>query len=297
MRKIFMILLLAAMALTVGGYGNVFADDEVVITADKVTGDISFDPNHRMWAAAKPYNVPLICQTITNPKNIHCATSKILVSVVTNGKQIGIKMDWVDVSKDELNIQHEQFRDAAAVMFPVKAGDEPSFTMGNAGNMVNIWHWKSEWQKDHTGSTAATERMDMEDVYPYMSADWYVDEEPDGKVSYHDRQGKHLGSFDPAASSGNIFSKIDKRRSAVEDLNAEGFGTLTTQETQNVDGHGAWNQDGWRVVFVRDLADSDKNDVQLTGDSTPIAFAVWDGSNSERNGLKSISRWNVLKLK
>ena len=30
--------------------------------------------------------------------------------------------------------------------------------------------------------------------------------------------------------------------------------------------------------------------------SVPIAFAVWDGTNVERNGMKALSTWFTLKL-
>ena len=43
------------------------------------------------------------------------------------------------------------------------------------------------------------------------------------------------------------------RVSAVEDLNAEGFSTLTTQANQDVDGEGNWRNNRWSVVFKRNL--------------------------------------------
>ena len=292
MRKIFLIAFLTSMAFVFSGYERAAAE-EINIIAGKISGEISLDPAHAVWRGRPTSNVLLNCQVITEPKNIGCATKLVVVSAVTNGKQIGIRLEWSDQSKDELNIAHEQFRDAAAIQFavkPAKPGDEPAYTMGNKGDMVNIWHWKAEWQKD------GDRRQDMEDVYPGMSADWYVDEEPDGKISYHDRQGKNLGSFDPAAYSNNIFSKIELRKSPVEDLNAEGFGSLTTQASQDVNGYGTWDKNGWKVVFIRDLADKDVNDVRFSGAKIPLAIAVWDGSNNERNGLKSISEWNYLEI-
>jgi DMSO reductase family type II enzyme heme b subunit len=45
------------------------------------------------------------------------------------------------------------------------------------------------------------------------------------------------------------------------------------------------------------LSTGDANDVQFKqGMSVPVAFAVWDGSNVERNGMKGISTWFTLKL-
>jgi DMSO reductase family type II enzyme heme b subunit len=50
-------------------------------------------------------------------------------------------------------------------------------------------------------------------------------------------------------------------------------------------------------VVKRTLETSDANDVQFKGGaSVPIAFAVWDGSNIERNGMKALSTWFTLKL-
>lgn len=293
MRKILLVVFLVLAAFVFGCYER-DAAAEVTITAVKTSGDISLDPAHAVWKSASTVIIPLNCQVITEPKNMNCATRVVEVGALTNGKEIAVRLSWSDQSKDEMNIQHEQYRDAVALEFAVKtvkAGDEPAYTMGNAGDMVNIWHWKAEWQKD------GERRVDMEDQYPNMSVDWYVDEAPDGKISYHDRQGKNLGSFDPAAYTGNIFSRIDLRRSPVEDLNAEGFGSLTTQKSQDVDGYGTWDKNGWQVVFKRTLTDKDANDVQFGSGKFPLAFAVWDGSNNERNGLKSISEWNYLEIK
>jgi DMSO reductase family type II enzyme heme b subunit len=50
-------------------------------------------------------------------------------------------------------------------------------------------------------------------------------------------------------------------------------------------------------VVKRALTTSDPNDVQFkAGASVPVAFAVWDGANVERNGMKGISTWFTLKL-
>jgi DMSO reductase family type II enzyme heme b subunit len=51
------------------------------------------------------------------------------------------------------------------------------------------------------------------------------------------------------------------------------------------------------VVVKRTLENGDANDTQFkSGMSIPIAFAVWDGANIERNGMKSLSTWFTLKL-
>jgi hypothetical protein len=43
------------------------------------------------------------------------------------------------------------------------------------------------------------------------------------------------------------------------------------------------------------LTNSDKNDTQFKGGKAPMAIAVWNGQNKERNGQKGITQWNELK--
>ncbi|MBT6716026.1 MAG: hypothetical protein HOB18_00090 [Nitrospina sp.] len=81
----------------------------------------------------------------------------------------------------------------------------------------------------------------------------------------------------------------------VEDLNAEGFSTLTYQSIQNVKGTALWKENTWRLIFNRDLVDDDANDVQFE-QSVLMAVAVWNGSNKELNGQKGVAGWMLLKF-
>ena len=64
-------------------------------------------------------------------------------------------------------------------------------------------------------------------------------------------------------------------------------------------GSGNWSNSEWSVVFIRPISTADANDAQLDklGDYVPVAFAIWDGSNGERDGLKSVTSWHYLKMK
>jgi DMSO reductase family type II enzyme heme b subunit len=106
--------------------------------------------------------------------------------------------------------------------------------------------------------------------------------------------GKNEGVFNAGIATGNILSDNTMRRSAVEDLNAEGFSTLTTQASQDVDGEGNWRNNRWAVVFKRALKTGDSNDVQLGGGKASMAIAIWNGQNKERNGQKAVTQWNTL---
>lgn len=83
--------------------------------------------------------------------------------------------------------------------------------------------------------------------------------------------------------------------SPVDDLNAEGFSTLTAQEHKDVFGKGIRSEKGWRVVFKRKLANADSGDIQFEN-YTPMAIAAWNGSNRETNGQKGIAGWILLRF-
>ena len=51
------------------------------------------------------------------------------------------------------------------------------------------------------------------------------------------------------------------------------------------------------LEFVRELKSRDADDVRFeNGKPVPIAFAVWDGQNRDRNGRKVVSNWHKLIL-
>ncbi|WKZ15638.1 MAG: hypothetical protein QY317_17240 [Candidatus Jettenia caeni] len=50
----------------------------------------------------------------------------------------------------------------------------------------------------------------------------------------------------------NLLSELS-RGMVVEDLNAEGFGTLTTQEHQDVNGCSKYKNGVWTVIMYRSL--------------------------------------------
>jgi DMSO reductase family type II enzyme heme b subunit len=266
-------------------------------------------------------------QMITNPMWPAPATKWVNVRAVNNGKEIAVRLSWTDSTRNDIMVRSQQYKDQAAIMFPVnQSGEEPPFTMGGDGERVNIWQWKATWNKEGAGQSGNSGMQDMEDQYKYMamgSAGYYM-YEPGGKLSgqepahssgskataakgmgasdiskrgtYTDfGMGKNEGVFNAARTLGNILSDASLRVSAVEDLNAEGFSTLTTQAHQDVKGSGNWSNNRWSVVFKRSLTNGDANDTQFKTGKTPMAIAVWNGQNKERNGQKAVTQWNELQ--
>jgi DMSO reductase family type II enzyme heme b subunit len=314
------------IAFTLGMFAVANAAD---IKAVKVSGAIPTSPDNPFWSerygptALKHVIIDMDPQMITNPMWPNPSTKYVFVKAATNGKEIAVHLEYNDPTRNDIMVQSQQYKDQAAIMFPVnQSGEEPPFTMGGDGERVNIWQWKATWNDE--GKTSGS-MSDMEDQYAYMvmgTGSYYI-YEPDGKLSGLDTahksgtktgsykskgagditkratnidfgMGQNEGVFNPGRATGNILSDARMRVSAVEDLNAEGFSTLTTQAQQDVDGEGNWRNNRWSVVFKRALKTGDANDSQFNGGKTPMAIAIWDGNNKERNGQKAVTQWNTL---
>jgi len=86
----------------------------------------------------------------------------------------------------------------------------------------------------------------------------------------------------------------------VENVTAVGPQTVTPLKgrRQKIMGNGVWDGEKWRVVFVRKRKADSKEKVDLQKDELiPIGFAVWNGSEKDRNGQKMVSTWYDLNLK
>ena len=58
-----------------------------------------------------------------------------------------------------------------------------------------------------------------------------------------------------------------------------------------------WSQGHWTIVMLRTLAGGPEAATLVPGASTQIGFAVWNGSNEERAGLKAVSvDWTPLEI-
>jgi len=312
------------------------SEEPRVISVKKVSGDISLDPFAPVWADAPSTTIALVPQNVAEPMEFSPAVKQVAVNAVMNQKEIALRLEWVDPHKNSFALRHEDYRDSAAIMFPVDpTGEMPPEEvqeilpfMGDDGSAVNIWHWKADWEREQGVE------LPLDDFqYPNMQADYYINEEEGtdravpaatsdtgeycsdcvgnankskklghAKVAAQtimSSEGDNQGVYDAATHLNNILAKESLRFSSVEDLNAEGFGTLTTQDSQDVKGYGVHGNNVWRITVKRTIATKDKGDTQFSkfDGFVPIAFAVWEGSQGERDGLKGRSTWHYLKVK
>ena len=261
----------------------------LTISVAYVTGELPVaDPFSELWNQATAVEVPLSAQIIAKPIQPATNIKSVTTRALHNGEEIALMMEWADPTRDESVLRVEDFRDGAAVQFPL-AESLPFYCMGQQGGDVNIWHWKADWQ------AAINARQELHDQFPNMYVDQYpfTEEGEDAlTAAYTDI------AYLTAQAAGNLMA-ADVHASPVENLVAGGFGSLTSQplERQNVQGYGEWSDGVWRVIYSRSLASAESDDVSLAPQTVySVAFAAWDGSNEERNGTKSTSQWVSLQL-
>lgn len=246
-----------------------------LIVAKKTDQDIPLNPFSSLWQQAKEAKIPLVPQTAVKPRTPVSQNRELTVRVLYNDKDVGILLEWVDSERNETMAGVDSFADAAAVAFPMKYGAGqalPYIGMGHKGNPINIWHWKASWQADIDKGFQG------------------VDETAKGQVptvaTTQNFSGEQAGS--PLAKK--------KHKGPVENLLAEGFGTLTSTGEDALEGKGVFQDGRWHVVIKRRLGGSAESVALDRGGLVPVTFAVWDGAKKERNGMKGITRWRFLRF-
>jgi len=169
-----------------------FSVQAATIKATKVSGPIPTDPTGPFWSerygpTARTHKIlDMEPQMITNPMWPDPSTKYVFVKAASNGREIAVHLEWLDPTRDDIMVRSQQYKDQAAIMFPVnQSGEEPPFTMGGEGERVNIWQWKATWDKEGSGSNDNAAMMDLEDHYKYMvmgSGSYYM-YEPGSKQS------------------------------------------------------------------------------------------------------------------
>lgn len=88
-------------------------------------------------------------------------------------------------------------------------------------------------------------------------------------------------------------------RNAAENLWADGFGSLARLPVQDVKAYGRHRDGKWQVAFYRAFRSAEPKAGKLSPTPAarqPIAFAVWDGRNNERDGFKAVTMsWQSLR--
>lgn len=255
------------------------------------------DFNALIWTNQKSNKLPIARQNFTYPNLQTASVDSISVKSVYRTNQVAFLMEWNDSSKN-VEVDIDKFCDQIAVEFPLNSNEIPSYMMGNKDGMVHIVHWKAIWQEDNEKGY-----RDVQVMYPNMWVDVYP-----GLESYLDRSKRiyaqditseqiietHSFGNMPGTYSHNPMSQI-KRKEPVEEANAEGFGTIATQETQQARAWGEWANGKWKVCVVVPV--NTGNIYKATfKEKTKVAFALWDGGFQNIGGRKHFIPWVDLIL-
>jgi DMSO reductase family type II enzyme heme b subunit len=278
----FTIVFAAAVAIAATACGRVPAPvPEVVAISAAALPD---DPAAEAWQAAPEHVAALLLQDLVEPRLMKASTPDVRVRALTDGSRIAFRLEWLDAEANDLP-GAGRFMDGCAVQVPQKAAvSAPDPQMGMTGNGVQITFWRADWQAsvDGRGDT-------IRELYPNAAIDHYPFDAPALEAG-SDAQAQAARRYAPADAVGN--RRGGPRTSAVEDLIAEGPGTLAPAGAALSSGRGVRTATGWAVVISRPMPDG------LTPTSrTQVAFAVWEGSAQEAGSRKMRSGWIGLSMR
>ncbi|MBI2935687.1 MAG: hypothetical protein HYY31_02595 [Chloroflexi bacterium] len=248
-------------------------------------------PSDPLWEKAEPVRIALNPQDIVVPRLKEAGAKAINVRALYDADRLTLLLEWLDAHKDTDLGTVLQYRDAVAMQFPEDLSPPtPSFTMGQKGKGVVIYHWKSDWQFGQL--------YDVGEAYPNMYGDWYqFSGVPIGAIpEATDYLTSGRKEYLTAAAVGNALADplVQQKLGPVQKMRAEGFGTIEPHPTQDAQGRGLWRDGSWQIFIS-----VPRKQAAFTfeeGTTVPIGFAVWDGSRNERNGQKAFSFWNNLSL-
>jgi len=275
-------LLATVVALAVvGAAGAAAAADTEVLVTRRAT--LPADPADTAWNDVAPTRVALVPQDMVEPRQLQVTTSEVFARAVSDGSRIAFRLEWADASRDDM-VKPAQFTDACAVQLPRDAAaDVPAPQMGESGRQVEITYWRASWQAMVDGRPDSIKAL-----YPGATVDHYPSEAAPLEKDPAAQQAMAL-RYAPARAAGN--EAAGQRDRAVEDLVAEGPGSLTPAPTQDSSGRGVRTASGWAVVLVRHLPAS-----LAAGRRTQTAFAIWDGGHGEVGARKMRSGWVPIAL-
>lgn len=266
------------------------------LVSKPVKGPLPADPADKAWGKANPVDIHMEPQRSIRPGISEPSTPSVRVSSLHNGSEIAFRLEWRDATKNDAANMSDMFSDACAIQFPLLQGDAaPSYMMGDDEKLVHIIHWKAAWERDITEGY-----QDVEHAYPNYNIDGYpLMKTAEGKARYPIKDfTKEATAYMAGISAGNPVSDT-QRKVPAEELNAQGFRTITTQAQNDAWAKGTWNSGSWSVVIKRKLDSGDGADSLLKkGKPGLMAVAVWDGGSRNAGGRKSYSGdgWITLKV-
>lgn len=279
-RALIPLLVAAALLYTGCGASTVVTTEVVAVPKQSIT----LDPNDSTWRDVSTHISPMILQDLVDPRLMEPSTKEVRVKAITDGKEIAFRIEWNDDSKSDLP-GPRHFIDGCAVQLPSKIEPNvPAPQMGETGKPVEIAFWRADWQAAVDGRPDS-----ITSIYPNAAVDHYPSE---AKPLENDPNAKQEAGlrYSPARALGN--NRSGPRDRPVEDMLAEGPGTLSPNSQPFSNGKGVRTDTGWAVVITRPLPAGFSSALP-----SQIAFAIWEGSHEEAGARKMRTGWVPLITK
>jgi len=232
----------------------------MILKAEQTNKSIPLDTSARIWRSARPTRVSIQGQVRVRPFWINNAVDMLEVRALYNEDEIGFLIEWDDPVHDE---KHDEGQEVIGVRTRyVSAFGEIPREPGIFRDSVAV-----QFPVATALGKAPFFRGDANN--PLNLWIWKSDLDANGKRP-------------------------------VEDSNARGIRVPLKNQSeagQQVRGKGFWRDGRWRVVMIRSLQTTDRDDVQFEKDQIiPMNFNVWDGSNGEHGLIMGLSSWHLVYL-
>lgn len=273
-------LLIVLLALAGCRRGPELVPEVVALKTDK----LPTSPADSAWDRAPEHAARLLLQDLVEPRQMQATTQEVRVRALSDGAHVVFRLSWADDNLSDAPGPGKMV-DACAVQIPEKLSpDPPAPQMGDDQGLVQVTYWRADWQAAVNGRGDS-----IKDLYPNAVVDHYpFDAQSLEKGS--DAQKEMARRYAPARALGNL--RAGPREKPVEDLIANGPGTLSPGPPLDSAGHGQHSPQGWSVQISRKLPEG------LSGsERTQIAFAVWQGSEQESGARKMRSGWIPLVVR
>lgn len=251
--KLAAVVLCLAVVAQVALVSVVTAGQQPVQSVERVPAQ----PDAGQWEDAPTREMSLEPQQMALPRG-GGSVDEITVQTVTNDSHVAFRLEWEDPTVDTNISEPGAYSDAGAVM--LRGGSKPPIDMGSDSDPVNIWYWRSSWERSDADPGG--------DMYGYPH--------PDDETK-------------PGRAAGNPLSQ-STYDTYGQNYYARGYGSLSHAPEQPVAASAERTDGGWSVVFVRERETGGEHDANFNeADQMYLAFAVWNGSADEVNGQKSLT--------
>jgi hypothetical protein len=239
------------------------------------------EPRDRAWDREGQTLLALAPQQIATPKLAEQTVPDVQVAALHDGTTLGLRLSWEQRTPSELS-GVARFNDAVAVMLPAAGPGTPAITMGDAKAPAHIVQWRASWQQD----VDLRASQGVEAQFPNVIRDLDPDELLPPEVAV---------LWSPARAVGNPMAAAD-RRTPVEEMVAEGFGSTTSLGEQTAAGRGVHEDGRWWVTIAFPLTRQSGFAALEPGGTWPLAVAVWAGDTENRGGRKHYSQFTAMRL-